>query len=355
MNNMILSISNLTKKYGNATALHDVNLDVREGEFLTFLGPSGSGKTTTLNLIAGFIEPTSGTMLLQGEPLERKKAHERNLGVVFQHYALFPHLTVEENVEYPLKQRKVSRAERKKSVAEALEMVQLGDFADRYPRELSGGQQQRVAVARAVVYRPPILLMDEPLGALDKKLREWLQMELRRIHRELGSTFIYVTHDQEEALALSDRIAVFNQGRIEQIGTAHELYNSPQTLFVGEFIGESTIFKGEVAGEVITCGAHQFGIQEARFDGDGAILIRPESMTIVDRSTEGSDSGLHVNRVSGKILDVVYLGSAYKYSVATDLGEAMVRSTADGARVFEIGDEVTLEWKAEDSVLLPDS
>ncbi|MFC6234616.1 ABC transporter ATP-binding protein, partial [Leucobacter soli] len=269
----ILNLRLLSKSYGEAVALNEIDLAVQRGEFLTFLGPSGSGKTTTLNLIAGFIEPSTGTMQLNDQPLEKLKAHERNLGVVFQHYALFPHMTVADNVEYPLKQRKVPKEERKRRVAEALEMVRLSEYADRYPRQLSGGQQQRVALARAVVYDPPILLMDEPLGALDKKLREWLQMELRRIHRELGSTFIYVTHDQEEALVLSDRIVVFNEGSIEQVGTAHELYEAPRTLFVAKFIGESSVFSGELSEGVVRAGELEFAGRGEVRPGPAAVVV----------------------------------------------------------------------------------
>src|SRR5690606_27412996 len=212
--------------------------------FMTFLGPSGSGKTTTLNLIAGFTDLTAGDIRVGDRSVGGLPAYKRNIGVVFQHYALFPHMTVFKNVAYPLKLRGIRKAERERLVKHVLEMVQLENFAHRYPGELSGGQQQRVALARAVVFDPPLLLMDEPLGALDKKLREVLQLEIKRIHRELGSTFVYVTHDQEEALVLSDRIAVFNKGRIEQVGTGHELYTAPQTLFVGPFIGESPVLRG---------------------------------------------------------------------------------------------------------------
>lgn len=350
----ILNLSGLTKRYGDAVALHHIDLGVKKGEFLTFLGPSGSGKTTTLNLIAGFIEPSEGTMLLQGQPLEKLKAHERNLGVVFQHYALFPHLTVRDNVEYPLKQRKMSKEDRRTAVDAALEMVRLGDYADRYPRQLSGGQQQRVALARAVVYRPPILLMDEPLGALDKKLREWLQLELRRIHRELGSTFIYVTHDQEEALVLSDRIAVFNEGRIEQIGTARDLYDRPETLFVGRFIGESSVVKGNFANGVVTTKGHQLAAQGSLETPDAALLIRPEKLELGQADGTGF-SDRAVNRVPGVIEDIVYLGPVLKYAVHTELGEFVVRVRAAEAAQAEIGDQVAVGWDPADAVLLEDT
>lgn len=350
---MILDLQGLSKSYGDAVALDKIDLDIKRGEFLTFLGPSGSGKTTTLNLIAGFTEPTTGSMLLNGTPIEKLRAHERNLGVVFQHYALFPHMTVADNVEYPLKQRKVPKAERKEQVAKALEMVRLSQYADRFPKQLSGGQQQRVALARAVVYRPPILLMDEPLGALDKKLREWLQLELRRIHRELGSTFIYVTHDQEEALVLSDRIAVFNEGRIEQIGTSHELYNEPRTLFVGKFIGESSVFKGEMNNGTVSAKGMSFAGVGTVTTGPAAVLVRPEKLEV---STEDGAtlSAEAVNRVPGVIDDIVFLGSAVKYNVTTEIGEAVVRVPVDRAVQAHIGNRVTVAWRTEDAVVLVD-
>ena len=349
----ILDLRQLSKSYGEAVALNEIDLAVQRGEFLTFLGPSGSGKTTTLNLIAGFIEPTTGTMRLNDQPLEKLKAHERNLGVVFQHYALFPHMTVADNVEYPLKQRKVPKDERKRRVAEALGMVRLSEYADRYPRQLSGGQQQRVALARAVVYDPPILLMDEPLGALDKKLREWLQMELRRIHRELGSTFLYVTHDQEEALVLSDRIVVFNEGSIEQVGTAHELYEAPRTLFVAKFIGESSVFSGELADGVIRAGDVEFAGRGEVRPGPAAVVVRPEKLLVSGPDGAGLPADV-TNRVVGEIEDIVYLGSAVKYSVTTALGEAVVRVPVESSHRAAIGDRVMVGWRTADGVMLAD-
>lgn len=348
----ILDLRGLSKAYGDSVAVDAIDLHIKPGEFITFLGPSGSGKTTTLNLIAGFIKPTAGSMLLDGKPLNKLKAHERNLGVVFQHYALFPHMTVTANVAYPLKQRKMAKADRDKAVRHALEMVRLEQYADRYPKQLSGGQQQRVALARAVVYRPPILLMDEPLGALDKKLREWLQMELRRIHRELGSTFIYVTHDQEEALVLSDRIAVFNEGRVEQIGTAQELYNEPNSLFVGKFIGESSIFEGTVtAGKFVANGQTYEGRGHV-VDGPAALLVRPEKLSVSD--AEGSTLPANLtNRVTGEIEDFVFVGSAVKYTLRTAIGEAVAHVPAERAVDISIGDRVTVAWHPQDATLLP--
>jgi len=350
----ILELNGLSKKYGEAVALNSIDLDVRRGEFLTFLGPSGSGKTTTLNLIAGFLDASSGSMRLGDTPLEKLKAHERNLGVVFQHYALFPHMSVRENVEYPLKQRKLSKPERTAAVNAALEMVRLAQYADRYPKQLSGGQQQRAALARAVVYRPPILLMDEPLGALDKKLREWLQLELRRIHRELGCTFIYVTHDQEEALVLSDRIAVFNEGQIEQIGTAQELYDSPRTLFVGKFIGESSVFRGQFSDGLLTAGQATIAVTGSIPASSAAVLIRPERLHL-STAPDGTDLPSSArNRVQGRIEDAVYLGSAVKYNVATPIGDAVVHRPAFGSDEVSIGQSVVVGWDPQDGVLLAD-
>ena len=264
-----IDLESISKAYGGFKALDGVSLRIEPGEFMTLLGPSGSGKTTTLNVIAGFTDVTSGKLLVGEKSVVGVPAHKRNIGVVFQHYALFPHMTVGRNVAYPLTLRGVDQATRQSRVARALDMVKMGDFAHRYPSELSGGQQQRVALARAIVFDPPLLLMDEPLGALDKKLREWLQLEIKRIHRELGTTFVYVTHDQEEALVLSDRIAVFNRGRIEQVGTGRQLYDEPATLFVGRFIGNSTVLRGEARSD-----GNEHRAAHRRRDGDGAAPAR---------------------------------------------------------------------------------
>ncbi|CAN7639971.1 ABC transporter ATP-binding protein [Mesorhizobium amorphae] len=245
MTQPFLSIHKLRKAFGAFTAVHDVTLDIPKGEFLTFLGPSGSGKSTTLYAIAGFQDPSSGDVLLQGKSLLAVPSHKRNIGMVFQRYTLFPHLSVAENVAFPLRVRRRPDAEVRKKVADMLALVRLESFAERLPGALSGGQQQRVALARALAYDPPILLMDEPLSALDKKLREEIQAEIRRIHRETGVTILYVTHDQEEALHLSDRIALFKDGRIEQTGTGEDLYLRPATDFVAGFIGNSNFLAAE--------------------------------------------------------------------------------------------------------------
>src|SRR5580658_6506385 len=241
-------LSGLEKRYGSVGAVCGVSLDIRSGEFLTLLGPSGSGKTTTLMMIAGFETPTGGDIAIDGTSVVAMPPYRRNIGMVFQNYALFPHLTVADNIGFPLKQRGVGKAERAKLVGEALELVHLPGYGERYPRQLSGGQQQRVAFARAIVFKPRLLLMDEPLGALDKQLRENLQLEMRRLHADLGITFIYVTHDQEEALIMSDRIAVMNEGRIVQLGKPEQLYDRPCDQFVASFIGESNFFPCVVLG-----------------------------------------------------------------------------------------------------------
>jgi putative spermidine/putrescine transport system ATP-binding protein len=241
-----LHINAVRKTYGSVVATEHVDLTISEGEFMTFLGPSGSGKSTILHILAGFQDPSAGDILLRGQSILATPSHQRNIGMVFQRYTLFPHLTVGENVAFPLRVRGMARDVIAKKVDAALALVRLTGFADRMPAKMSGGQQQRVALARALVYDPPVLLMDEPLSALDKKLREEIQHEIRRIHQETGVTILYVTHDQEEALRLSDRIAVFNQGKIEQVGTGQQLYAGPATRFVADFIGDSSFLEGQV-------------------------------------------------------------------------------------------------------------
>jgi putative spermidine/putrescine transport system ATP-binding protein len=354
-----LSLIDLGKRYGEVRAVDRVSLDIEPGEFVTLLGPSGSGKTTTLNMIAGFVEPTEGRILMDGESIAALAAHKRNIGVVFQHYALFPHLTVEQNVAYPLKRRRVPKAQRAEQVAEALEMVRLGGHVGRYPRQLSGGQQQRVALARALVFKPRVLLMDEPLGALDRKLREWLQLEIKRLHEVLGITFVYVTHDQDEALVLSDRIAVFNDGRIEQVGPADELYEHPRTLFVAEFLGESNVFRGRAqrngSGWVVE--SDSYALRAPAPDGlepgqPAALVVRPERARLLDA---GEAPGDGENVLSGRVRQVVYLGAARKVVVDLDAsGAATVRESAAVERRLEPGDLVRVAWRPARSTLLRD-
>ncbi len=351
-----IEIRQASKRYGAFTALKDIDLSIRPGEFMTLLGPSGSGKTTTLNLIAGFTDISSGTLEIGGRSVTGLPSHKRNIGVVFQHYALFPHMTVGKNVAYPLTLRGISGEEREARVKRALDMVKMADFAHRYPSELSGGQQQRVALARALVFDPPLLLMDEPLGALDKKLREWLQLEIKRIHRELGTTFVYVTHDQEEALVLSDRIAVFNGGKIEQIGTGRELYDNPATLFVGRFIGESTVLRGatETSGDetAMTIGSSRI-VARGRLPNGAkpVLLLRPERAELKQPNADPVDGE---NRLGGTIAEAIYIGSGSKYEVRLADGTiAAVRSPL-GAPDFTIGDAVDLTFRPTDLTLLAD-
>jgi putative spermidine/putrescine transport system ATP-binding protein len=351
-----IEIRKASKRYGAFVALRDIDLSIRPGEFMTLLGPSGSGKTTTLNLIAGFTDISSGTLDIGGKSVTGLPAHKRNIGVVFQHYALFPHMTVGRNVAYPLTLRGIRGEDRDRRVKRALDMVKMTDFAHRYPSELSGGQQQRVALARALVFDPPLLLMDEPLGALDKKLREWLQLEIKRIHRELGTTFVYVTHDQEEALVLSDRIAVFNGGRIEQIGTGRELYDRPATLFVGRFIGESTVLRGpaETSGNETTMTiAGEKVVAAGRVAGDArpVILIRPERAAL---KRPGADIVSGENRLSGTIEEAIYLGSGSKYEVRLKDGSPAVVRSPLGAPDFSLGEAVDVTFAPADLILLPD-
>jgi putative spermidine/putrescine transport system ATP-binding protein len=289
-----VSLTELHKRYGDVAAVDGVTLEVQRGEFFTMLGPSGSGKTTTLRLIAGFELPDSGTVRLAGEDVTRRAPNARDVNTVFQDYALFPHMTVLDNVAYGLRVRKVARDERRRRAEEALEMVRLSGYGARKPAQLSGGQRQRVALARSIVNRPRVLLLDEPLGALDLKLREEMQTELKRIQREVGITFVYVTHDQEEALTMSDRLAVFDAGRVVQVGAPAEVYERPATSFVAGFVGVSNVVERE----------------GRRF------TVRPEKIHLLD--TSGPADGLRVE--PGRVADVSYAGMVTRYRVALDAG-----------------------------------
>ena len=347
-----LALRDVVKRYGRQAAVDGVSLDIRAGEFVTFLGPSGSGKTTTLNMIAGFADVTDGEIRMDERAIGALPPHKRDIGMVFQHYALFPHMTAAQNVGFPLKQRKVSGSECADRVRRALAMVRLEDYGDRYPRQLSGGQQQRVALARAVVFEPRVLLMDEPLGALDKKLREWLQLEIKRIHSELGITFIYVTHDQEEALVLSDRIAVFRDGRIDQLGTAEELYERPRTLFVAEFVGDSNLFPGRVAGDTVEGPGHRLRVPEDHGLPQGApavVVVRPERLRIA------GDGDVDGNTLDATVRQVIYLGSSRRLELDfRDGRRGQVREPADARHRVRQGDAVRVSWLPEDGVVVPD-
>ncbi|WP_313613604.1 ABC transporter ATP-binding protein [Agrobacterium sp.] len=325
MTQPFLSIRGIRKTYGPVTAVKSVTMDVAEGEFMTFLGPSGSGKSTTLYILAGFQDPTEGDILLKGQSLLSTPSHKRNIGMVFQRYTLFPHLTVGENVAFPLRIRRVGQAEVAERVKKALKLVRLDGFEDRKPALMSGGQQQRVALARALVYNPPVLLMDEPLSALDKKLREEIQFEIRRIHQETGVTILYVTHDQEEALRLSDRIAVFSQGEIDQIGTGQELYANPATHFVAGFIGDSNFINVEVLSSAdgkarlsLPGGTVIDGVpmHAGKAGGKSAsLLLRPERLSLSDARV---DNGLVVT-----INDITFLGNNIEVSTETGNGDSL--------------------------------
>ena len=326
-----VEFESISKRYGlGPFAIEGLDLKIEPGEFLTLLGPSGSGKSTALNLLAGFQSPTSGRILVDGSDISALPPHKRDIGVVFQHYALFPHLSVRDNIGYPLKQRRMRKEESLRRVDEALRMVGMQAYADRLPRQLSGGQQQRVAVARAFVFEPRLLLMDEPLGALDKKLRESVQLELKRIHRELGVTIVFVTHDQEEALVMSDRIAVFDVGRIQQIGTATQLYDAPSTQFVAQFLGESNCWVGDVVrsdSQTTVVSGPGWTIvgtttAESPVSAHAAIVVRPERCRLV--SLGAAPEGW--NEAPGRIRDIVYLGSLRKVLVDLDAGKTAVVS-----------------------------
>ncbi|TDB89259.1 ABC transporter ATP-binding protein [Actinomadura sp. KC216] len=327
-----IRIAGVSKVYSGTSraAVDDVSLDIADGEFITLLGPSGSGKTTMLSMLAGFVSVSAGTIEIDGRDVSRQKPHKRNLGVVFQQYALFPHMTVRKNIAFPLQQRKMTKAQIAAKVGEALKLVHLEEYADRLPSQLSGGQQQRVALARAVVYHPRALLMDEPLGALDRKLRDELQREIARMHRELGMTFIFVTHDQHEALTLSDRIAVFNEGRVEQVGTPSELYERPKTLFVAQFLGESTCFRG---------------------DG-GVTVVRPERL---DLHTDAASVPDGHNRVRATVTDIVYVGNHHQVGLRFADGTTGSAMRVAGRSLPAVpGEEVTVSWDPEHQSIVAD-
>ncbi|WP_242884350.1 ABC transporter ATP-binding protein [Actinomadura litoris] len=354
-----IRIKGVSKLYTGTShpAVDEVSLDIADGEFMTFLGPSGSGKTTMLSMLAGFVSVSAGSIEIDGRDVSRLKPHKRDLGVVFQQYALFPHLSVTKNVAFPLQQRKTPKAEIARRVAETLDLVHLGDYADRLPGQLSGGQQQRVALARAVVYEPRALLMDEPLGALDKRLRDQLQREIARMHRELGMTFIFVTHDQHEALTLSDRIAVFNEGRIEQVGKPADLYERPETLFVAEFLGESTGFRGTVdkAAGILRCGGHE--LRAPRLDPEldrcaGVAVVRPERLKLHVDDTE-----VHAehNHIGATVTEIVYVGDRHQVGLRFADGTKGLASHPVGSPLPAMpGEGVTVSWDPRHQAIVRD-
>lgn len=355
MSNTFLQIRGLRKTYGHVVAIDRVSLDIREGEFMTFLGPSGSGKSTTLYIVAGFQEPTEGEVLVNGRELLSTPPNLRNIGMVFQRYTLFPHLTIAENVAFPLRVRRWPEQKIKAKVNEMLNLVHLADIGNRLPAQLSGGQQQRVAIARALAYDPPVLLMDEPLSALDKKLREELQFELRRIHQETGVTILYVTHDQEEALRLSDRIAVFNLGRIEQVGTGEELYEAPASRFVANFVGNSnflpikvTQVNGAKASAVFPDGYAVEGALSGKAlasGTSGSLMLRPEQIRIKSATSLHDRASLPV-----MIRDMTYLGDSMHFAVETswkqEISVRMPLASREG-HDLSIGAPALIEWDTQ--------
>ena len=344
MEGIAIRLQDLRKSFGETTAVAGIDLEIRDGEFFSMLGPSGSGKTTVLRMIAGFEIPTAGRIELAGQEVTGLAPFERDVHTVFQDYALFPHMTVEQNVAYALKIRKVPKAERLVRARKALVEVRLEGFGKRRPAQLSGGQRQRVALARALVGRPRVLLLDEPLGALDLKLREQMQVELKELQREVGITFVFVTHDQQEALTMSDRIAVFDQGRIQQVGTPAEIYERPATPFVASFVGTSNLLEGESAQRVVGT--------------PGIYSIRPEKIRVLKESAE-ADQPDHAT-ATGTVADVVYLGDATRFLVDLDAGGRLtalqqnLETSAEDVAAYR-GIRVRLQWHHRHTVQVPDA
>jgi len=351
-----ITLRGVSKRYGNQTALREMDLEIAEGEFFCLLGPSGCGKTTTLNLIGGFVGPTTGEILIRDQRVDRLPPHRRNVNTVFQSYALFPHMTVRQNIGFGLRMARVKQSEAAGRIEEALGLVGLEDFGDRLPTQLSGGQQQRVAVARALVNRPAVLLLDEPLGALDLKLRKRLQVELSQIHREIGTTFVYVTHDQEEAMSVSTRIAVMSEGRIQQAGTPSEIYYRPSNRFVADFIGESNFLEVEASGgDVRLEDGRSLPCAMNGWSGGtkATLMVRPESVHIGEPA-EAPEASLR-----GRIVQTSFLGSQTRVAVSCDAVTVPLTATQFGreriaARDLALDREVAIWWDKDDAVLLPE-
>ena len=352
MNSSIVSLKNVEKWFGENHVVKNMNLEIQEGEFLTLLGPSGCGKTTTLRMIAGFEDASSGTIEVQGVRVEEMEPFQRDVNTVFQNYSLFPHMTVFENVAYGPSIKKVPKEQIKKSVSEMLELVQMSGYESRKPDELSGGQKQRVAIARALINQPRVLLLDEPLGALDMKLRRQMQIELKRLHTKLGITFVYVTHDQEEAMTMSDRIAVMSDGLILQIDNPVEIYEKPKSRFVADFIGESNIFDGKIKtmedgilhaeckqGDCLLYGK---GFEAGE---DIFISVRPEYLMLSKEKQEGFS-------LKAKIIDYVFMGTLVKAILLTEDGKEIKYSRFEKNQSLDIGDEVYLYWDYDKGVAI---
>lgn len=326
-----LQLDNLCKRYGAIDAVAATNLAIEQGEFVSLLGPSGCGKTTTLQMIAGFVDVSSGRILLDGRDITHAKPSSRGLGVVFQSYALFPHMTVADNVAFGLRMRKQPETEIRRKVTEVLALVRLDRHAERYPRELSGGQRQRVALARALVIEPPVLLLDEPLSNLDANLREEMQFEIRRIQSEVGITTLMVTHDQAEALSISDRVVVMQAGRVTQVDEPYRLYEHPRTRFISDFVGKANLLPGELDGA---------GLPQVHHCRDASLTLslRPEKIDLLDNG---------VGRLQGRILTRYFLGSQWLYRIGTPLGELTVVRRNDGSAPLGEGVDVGLDWQPE--------
>ncbi len=352
-----IQLQNLSKFYGDVGASRDLGLDIQPGEFLTLLGPSGSGKTTALMMIAGFVIPTSGDIQVNGRSIVQVPVHKRNIGMVFQNYALFPHLSVAQNVAFPLEMRKIPKAEIKDMVSKALGLVRLGAFGDRRPKQLSGGQQQRVALARALVFNPNVLLLDEPLGALDAKLREEMKIEIKQLHKNIGATILFVTHDQEEALTLSDRIAVFNEGVIVQVGTPDELYHLPSNRFVADFIGETNLLTGKVkASEGQSCHmelAGGFEITGNLRDGFDAPKNWATYTLRLEKITVGGGADECTNTLIGKVKEFLFIGDSTKYVISLAPGwDIKVKLPETGKPRHTVGTQVKVGWNESDMLLV---
>ncbi len=359
-----IQLRDLFKLFGDTPAVNGVSLDVRDGEFLTLLGPSGCGKTTTLRMIGGFEHPTSGSIWIAGEEMGDRPPYRRPVNTVFQNYALFPHMTVGQNVAYGLEMSGVPKAERQQRVTKALEMVRLPHVENRKPSELSGGQQQRVALARALVNRPSVLLLDEPLGALDLKLRKAMQLELKQLNREVGATFVYVTHDQEEALTMSDRIAVMSEGQILQLGAPEEIYERPRTRFVADFIGQTNFLDvtvREASGDTAVVELPGVGAMRVRRPADGpasgpaALAIRPEKIALLQDLPGGAPTDW--NQLSGRLDEIVYVGTFTHYLVALPHGQIVTvhrQNRAVGEGEHRVGEELTLVFDPSAATLLVD-
>jgi spermidine/putrescine transport system ATP-binding protein len=351
----IVEIKGVNKIYGDNHVVHDLNLTVYEGEFLTMLGPSGCGKTTILRMIGGFEEPSEGMIYIEGERVDMKEPFQRNVNTVFQSYALFPHMNIFQNIAYGLKMKKISKAEIKERVEEILHLVQLNGFEKRYPSQLSGGQKQRVAIARALINRPKVLLLDEPLGALDLKLRKEMQIELKNLQKKLGITFIYVTHDQEEALTMSDRIAIMNQGYLDQLDTPENVYERPATRFVADFIGESNIFEtviNKISGDTVNVGlevGNALGLIDDNFSVNMSEMVyacvRPEKVKFSKTEIKGFT-------ILGKVKEQIYVGNVIKSNIILVNGQIVKLSRMDIDEAPKIGDVMYIYWDVEDVVLI---